>query len=201
MSTSPPETTYHHGDLKRALLETALDMLDAEGAASIGLREVARRVGVSAAAPYRHFASRQALLEAVATEGFRRFGEMMAAKREDFAEAEQLPAMAEAYVRFALVQPALFRLMFSRDIDKADNRALHAAAAEAYGSLARAAAREDPGAPSETAVIAWAFVHGLSVLLLDDQILMVRPEDSDGLVRRLAQRFVAGLRAAVARGA
>lgn len=200
MSTSTPDLPYHHGDLKRALVEAALQLLDEEGAGSVGLREVARRVGVSAAAPYRHFKGRQALLEAVAAEGFRRFTEMMAVKEEGLPETEQLPAMAEAYVRFALVQPALFRLMFSREIDKNTDKALHQAAVGAYASLARAAAREVPDAPSEGAVIAWAFVHGLAMLLLDEQILGVSPQNSDSLVRNLSQRFVAGLRAAVAHG-
>ena len=201
MSTSSPDDTYHHGDLKRALLEAALEMLDEEGTEGVGLRELARRVGVSAAAPYRHFRGRQALLEAVATEGFRRFSAMMAAKEQDLPEVEQLPAMAEAYVRFALVQPALFRLMFSRQVDKTGNRALHDAAIEAYASLAKAAAREVPDAPSEGAVIAWSFVHGLAMLLLDEQILGVSPQNSDSLVRYLSQRFVRTLRAAVAQGA
>lgn len=201
MSTSSPDDTYHHGDLKRALLEAALEMLDEEGTEGVGLRELARRVGVSAAAPYRHFRGRQALLEAVATEGFRRFSAMMAAKEQDLPEIEQLPAMAEAYVRFALVQPALFRLMFSRQVDKTGNRALHDAAVEAYASLAKAAAREVPDAPSEGAVIAWSFVHGLAMLLLDEQILGVSPQNSDSLVRNLSQRFVRAMRAAVAQGA
>lgn len=201
MSTSSPDDSYHHGDLKRALLEAALEMLDEEGAEGVGLRELARRVGVSAAAPYRHFRGRQALLEAVATEGFRRFSAMMAAKEQDLPEVEQLPAMAEAYVRFALVQPALFRLMFSRQVDKTGNRALHDAAVEAYASLAKAAAREVPDAPSEGAVIAWSFVHGLAMLLLDEQILGVSPQNSDSLVRNLSQRFVRAMRAAVAQGA
>lgn len=200
MSTSKQEPGYHHGDLKRALLDAAMEMLDQEGADGIGLRELARKVGVSAAAPYRHFRSRQALLEAVATEGFRRFSAMMDAKEADLPEDEQLPAMAEAYVRFALVQPALFRLMFSRQIDKQGNKALHAAAVQAYASLAKAAARDVPDAPSEGAVIAWSFVHGLSMLLLDEQILGVSPQNSDSLVRNLAQRFVRGMRAAVAPG-
>jgi AcrR family transcriptional regulator len=201
MSTSSPDDPYHHGDLKRALLEAALEMLDEEGTEGVGLRELARRVGVSAAAPYRHFRGRQALLEAVATEGFRRFSTMMAAKEQDLPEIEQLPAMAEAYVRFALVQPALFRLMFSRQVDKTGNKALHAAAVEAYASLAKAAAREVPDAPSEGAVIAWSFVHGLAMLLLDEQILGVSPQNSDSLVRNLSQRFVRAMRAAVAQGA
>ena len=198
MSTSDAPAGYHHGDLKRALLEAAFEMLDAEGTEGLGLRELARKVGVSPAAPYRHFRSRQALLEAVAIEGFKRFSAMMEAKQAHTAEPQQLVAMAEAYVRFALVQPALFRLMFSQQVDKRANKALHQAAVDAYASLAKAAAREVPEAPSEGAVIAWAFVHGLSMLLLDDQLLGVSPQNSDSLIRNLAQRFVAGLRAGVA---
>ncbi|MFY8032338.1 MAG: TetR/AcrR family transcriptional regulator [Devosia sp.] len=198
MSTSDAPTGYHHGDLKRALLEAAFEMLDAEGTEGLGLRELARKVGVSPAAPYRHFRSRQALLEAVAIEGFRRFSAMMEAKQAHTPEPQQLVAMAEAYVRFALVQPALFRLMFSQQVDKRANKALHQAAIDAYASLAKAAAREVPEAPSEGAVIAWAFVHGLSMLLLDDQLLGVSPQNSDSLIRNLAQRFVAGLRTGVA---
>jgi AcrR family transcriptional regulator len=198
MSTSGASDTYHHGDLKRALLEAAFEMLDAEGTDGLGLRELARKVGVSPAAPYRHFRSRQALLEAVSIEGFKRFSAMMEAKQADTPEPQQLAAMAEAYVRFALVQPALFRLMFSQQVDKRANKALHQAAIDAYASLAKAAAREVPEAPSEGAVIAWAFVHGLSMLLLDDQLLGVSPQNSDSLIRNLAQRFVAGLRAGVA---
>lgn len=198
MSTSDADSSYHHGDLKRALLDAALEMLDEDGADGVGLRELARKVGVSAAAPYRHFRSRQALLEAVATEGFERFSAMMDAKETDTPTSQRFQAMAEAYVRFALVQPALFRLMFSRQIDKRGNRTLNKAAVEAYASLARAAAREVPDAPSEGAVIAWSFVHGLSMLLLDEQILGVSPENTDNLVRSLARRFVAGLRADVA---
>lgn len=201
MSTSVSESGYHHGDLKQALIDAALALLDEEGADSIGLRQVARRVGVSPAAPYRHFEGRQALLEAVATEGFRRFSALMDEARAGRHEDDQLPAMAEAYVHFALSQPALFRLMFSRQIDKRGDTSLHAASREAYASLATAAAREDAAAPAETAVVTWAFVHGLAMLLLDDQILGVSSENRDGMVRNLAGRFVAGVRAAVARRA
>ncbi|HEV7277839.1 MAG TPA: TetR/AcrR family transcriptional regulator [Devosiaceae bacterium] len=200
MSTSDIQGGYHHGDLKRALVEEALALLGEEGADGIGLRQLARRVGVSPAAPYRHFAGRQALLEAVAAEGFRRFAVLMDTARTGLPEDGQLVAMAQAYVQFALEQPSLFRLMFSRQVDKQGNVDLQAAAREAYASLATAAAREDEAAPAETAVITWSFVHGLAMLLLDDQILGVSPDNRDSLVRRLAGRFVAGIRAAVAHG-
>ena len=102
MSTSKDEPRYHHGDLRRALVAGGLVLLEEKGASALGLREIARLVGVSAAAPYRHFADRKALLEAVAAEGFRGFAAAMAKAAEGLPEAEQLAAMAFAYVRFAL---------------------------------------------------------------------------------------------------
>ncbi len=116
MLTYDDAPRYHHGDLRRSLIAGGLVLLEEKGAAALGLREIARLVGVSAAAPYRHFADRKALLEAVAAEGFRQFSEAMATAAEGRPEGEQLATMAFAYVRFALEQPALFRLMFSSEL-------------------------------------------------------------------------------------
>jgi AcrR family transcriptional regulator len=195
MSTSGPEGGYHHGNLREALVAAALDRLQSEGPAALGLRELARGVGVSPSAPYRHFTDRQALLEAVATEGFRRFSAAMNAAAANRPETEQLEAMARAYVRFAVDAPQLFRLMFSTEIEHRRDPALAAAAKAAYASLAAAAAREDAAAPAKVAITAWAFVHGLSVLLIDQQILGVSAAGADTLVEQLAHRLVAGLRA------
>ena len=104
--------------------------------------------------------------------------------------------MARAYVRFALANPQLFRLMFSAALEMGKHPKLRAAADAAYAPLARAAAREDNIAPEEVVVAAWAFVHGLSVLLLDSQILGANAANADGLVRSLTARFIAGTRAA-----
>jgi AcrR family transcriptional regulator len=195
MSTSAPDSAYHHGNLREALVAAALERLQSEGPAALGLRELARGVGVSPSAPYRHFADRQALLEAVAAEGFRRFGAAMSAAADGKPESEQLEAMARAYVRFAISAPHLFRLMFSGEIDHRRDPALAAAAKAAYASLAAAAAREDGAAPAKVAITAWAFVHGLSILLIDQQILGVSSAGADLLVEQLAHRLVAGLRA------
>ena len=195
MSTSAPEGGYHHGKLRETLVEAALERLQTEGPTALGLRELARGVGVSPSAPYRHFADRQALLEAVATEGFRRFSATMSEAAAGLPDTEQLEAMARAYVRFAVGAPHLFRLMFSAEIEHRRDPALAAAAKAAYASLAAAAAREDAGAPAKVAITAWAFVHGLSVLLIDQQILGVSASGADTLVEQLAHRLVAGLRA------
>lgn len=166
------------------------------GADTIGLRDVARRAGVSPAAPYRHFENRAALLAAVATAGFEAFRREQDLARKNVSEDEQFAAMAHAYVRFALANPQLFRLMFSAGLDMSRHPELRAAADAAYAPLARAAAREDSIAPEEVAVAAWAFVHGISMLLLDNQILGASPANSEGLVKSLTARFIAGMRAA-----
>lgn len=194
MSTSE-EPRYHHGDLRRTLIAAALVLLEDKGSAALGLRELARAVGVSAAAPYRHFADRKALLEAVAAEGFASFVRAMAKAREAVAEEAQLRAMAFAYVRFALDQPPLFRLMFSSELHPYRDPELRREADAAYATIAVAAAREDKSAPAEMAVTCWSFVHGLAMLLLDEQILGVSAGNADPLVRTLTERFVRDIRA------
>jgi AcrR family transcriptional regulator len=195
MSTSENAPRYHHGDLKRSLIAAGLVLLEEKGASALGLREIARLVGVSAAAPYRHFADRKALLEAVAAEGFRSFSGAMARAAEGMAEAEQLAAMAFAYVRFALDQPALFRLMFSAELHPYRDPDLKEQAEAAYATIAVAAAREDKSAPGEMAVTCWSFVHGLAMLVLEEQILGVSAGNADALVRVLTERFVRDIRA------
>src|SRR6185503_17019443 len=98
-------STYHHGELRPALLRAAAKVLEAEGREAVSLRDLARRAGVSHAAPYRHFADREALLAALAEEGF----VLLAAELEGKPRREQ----AVAYVRFALANPGRFRLMFT----------------------------------------------------------------------------------------
>jgi AcrR family transcriptional regulator len=110
---------YHHGDLRRALLDAALEVLSAEGAAALTLREVARRAGVTHAAPYRHFTDKQALLATVAEEGFRMLAAEMTRGAAPHASDPRraLEAIGAAYVRFATSQRAHFQVMFGKDID------------------------------------------------------------------------------------
>jgi len=195
MSTFEESPRYHHGDLRRSLIAGGLVLLEERGAAALGLREIARLVGVSAAAPYRHFADRKALLEAVAAEGFRQFTLAMEKAAEGQPEDKQLEIMAFAYVRFALEQPALFRLMFSSELHPYRDLDLREQADAAYATIAVAAAREDKSAPGEVAVMCWSFVHGLAMLVLEEQILGVSAGNADALVRRLTERFVRDIRA------
>lgn len=188
MSTSEQTDRYHHGDLRRALVDAAMELLAEGGTEALGLRELARRVGVSAAAPYRHFKDKQALIQAVAAAGFERFYTEVEGAKDGLPPDEQFAAMAEAYVRFALRYPRLYKLMFSSELGRFEDKDLRRAADAAYASLAVAAAKEDPEAPGEAAIAAWAFVHGLSMLLLDGQLLGVSPDSAEPLVKALTRR-------------
>jgi Transcriptional regulator len=182
MSTSA-NSPYHHGNLRQALLEAGLRILEREGEAGLGLRDLARAVGVSPAAPYRHFDSRAALLEALAVTGFQRFAAAMEAVAAS-APDNPMAAMGRTYVLFALDQPNLFRLMFSPRLGKDARPGLRMAADAAFATL-RHVVGGDPGANRIRALAAWAKVHGLAVLLLDGQIALRAGEDAEALVAEI----------------
>jgi AcrR family transcriptional regulator len=117
---------YHHGDLRAALLDRAEETLREKGPAALSLRELARDLCVSHAAPSRHFKDKQALLDALAQAGFERLGAALAASQETVDEsfADRLGALARAYVGFATVNAELLDLMFSIKHDPAASEAL-----------------------------------------------------------------------------
>jgi AcrR family transcriptional regulator len=168
---------YHHGDLRVALIETGMRLIENSNAEQLSLREVARAIGVSAAAVYRHFPDKAALLAALAHEGLDRLGTaQMAAKAAAGGGSAGFAAAGCAYVRFALAHPALFRLTMSYT-PFLDHFALpHGAASkpmqvlrESVASLAPAGT--DPAKLRAAAIRAWSQVHGLAMLMLDGQIL------------------------------
>ncbi|WEK04166.1 MAG: TetR/AcrR family transcriptional regulator [Candidatus Devosia phytovorans] len=180
MSTSATNAPYHHGNLRHALLEAALVIIEAEGEAGLGLRDLARAVGVSPAAPYRHFDSRAALLEALAVTGFQRFTRAL----EEVAThnpPDLLSAMGRTYVRFALDNAALFRLMFSAQLRRNNRPGLRMAADAAFATL-RQVSGGDTTDGRIAALSAWSRVHGLATLLLEGQIAMREGEDVDSLI-------------------
>jgi AcrR family transcriptional regulator len=140
-------TTYHHGSLRGAILESAARMVEKEGVHALSVREAARRAGVSHNAPYRHFPDRDALLAALAADGMTKLLKELGERtgRE----------LAEAYVRFALARPQVFRLMF------AGRRwpELEARFQEAFAEVG-----------TSGAAAAWALVHGLACLILDGNL-------------------------------
>ena len=194
MSTlSRQKRPYHHGDLEAALVRAAGKLLDKEGIEALSLREVARRAGVSHAAPYRHFPERDALLAALAVEGF----EWLAVAQREAAAAGGLRAMGEAYVEFALAHPQRFRLMFGGRIPLGKHARLREVATRAYEELSGALAARYPGAPGalDCSIAAWALVHGLAQLLLGGRISSAakRGRENAQFVREVlgTTRFVA----------
>lgn len=170
---------YHHGDLRHALLEAALTALETQGWHELSLRDVARQAGVSHAAPYRHFPSKEALLAALAEVGYSELADAMeAAVAEHPGDATaQLRGTGRAYVALALRRPALFRLMFSGAVcNFTEIASFSAASGRSFRVLvqlitdAQAAGVMRAGHPQQAALAAWSLVHGLSLLLLEKQL-------------------------------
>jgi AcrR family transcriptional regulator len=164
------KATYHHGDLRSALVRTAMELLEESGEAELSLRAVARRAGVSPAAPYRHYADREALISAVAAVGYRELAERLAAAHPSPSTPDQLASVAIAYVQFALERPALFRIMFGEPCDRDNDERV--AATTAVSAYVRAIAqRTFPQADADALATAiWALVHGLAFLYLDGKL-------------------------------
>jgi len=165
------------------------------GAAEVGLREVARAVGVSHNAPYRHYANREALIADIAAGGFERLAaRFLAIPSSD--PAERLVDIGFGYVQFAFAEQAIFRLMFAPELSKPEYPALKAAADEVF-ALVRSELLDQGVPPPATveAVTAWATVHGLAILFLDDRIEEHAGQTNrEETVRRAIQIFLAGLR-------
>lgn len=171
MSTfEAPARTYHHGDLRSALVAAGLKALETNDVTDLSLRQIAREVGVSATAVYRHFPHKQALLDALAEEGIARLGEaQQAATRSAGKNVSAFAASGRAYVRFALAHPALFRLAFNRAAvgdsifgATLSARLLQQQASDAVGGV--------PEATRRLMIQSWSVVHGLAMLMLDGQL-------------------------------
>lgn len=171
---------YHHGDLRNALVSEALKLLEQEGHSDFALRDLARRVGVSAAALYAHFADKGALLAAIATVGFIRLKTSLeTAIRNDSDLADQFLHMGSAYVRFGIEHPALYKLMFASEELTAkcpEYPELETAADAAFGLLTDMLERMQrrgflrAGDPEADALSVWAHVHGLTSLFITGHV-------------------------------
>ncbi len=181
MSTDTPATeqrkSYHHGDLKSALVEAGLAELEEKGLAILSLRSIAARVGVSHTAPKNHFDGLRGLLTAMATEGFHRHASAMRHGVEGHPPGKtRLDAACNGYVRFALGHPELFRLMFSSALCNHKDPDLQRAARGSYDVLRGIAHGLDwdkatwTGSPWRTEWMLWSMVHGYAMLLIEGQI-------------------------------
>jgi AcrR family transcriptional regulator len=177
--------TYHHGDLRAAILDEAARLVADRGADQVSLRELARQAGVSHAAPAHHFTDRRGLFTALAAQGFELLAADLAEARPRFLDA------ALAYVRFAVAHPGHYRVMFDRSLVDPSNGELAAAEAAAGAELSRGvAALPDPNAradPGGAQLAAWSLVHGFSMLWLNDAVNPeVKARDPMATVERIA---------------
>jgi AcrR family transcriptional regulator len=193
-----PDTTdrpYHHGDLRRALIETAMGMLHEDKGWQFTLREVARRAGVSHAAPYKHFPDKAALLAEMALLGFDRLRQatMTAKSRRPKSLRDEFFAIGRAYVQFGVSNPALYRLMFSADADEAADVHLNERALAAFGVLIELLKRgQTEGILRKRdvrgqAAACWAQMHGITMLTIDGLLLpeKVGPKPLDAALMTL----------------
>jgi AcrR family transcriptional regulator len=197
MAVSP--RPYHHGNLREALLARAEETLSQEGAGELSLRELARQVGVSHAAPRRHFPDKRALLDALAEDGFERLGRDLRDALEAAGERfdDRLLAFAQAYVAFATRHAALLDLMFAGKHRPGAAASLRAAADRAFEApLAliaegQAAGEVVPGEPERVSIVAWAALQGLASLV---NAGMLDRAGLDEVVADAVHRLVLGLR-------
>ena len=170
---------YHHGDLHNALIEAGTAILAEEGVAALDLRKVARRAGVSHAAPYRHFADKQALLVAIAEEGFRQLNQQIAAALASAGDTprEQLLHVARAYITFAVGAPAHLREMFSGlSIDRTAYPSLYTVSKASFWQITEIVQRGQQrgeivvGDPTQLTLVLWSMIHGFAMLLIEQQI-------------------------------
>jgi AcrR family transcriptional regulator len=171
--------SYHHGDLRNALIQAGLELLAEGGAEKLDLRKVARRAGVSHAAPYRHFVDKQALIAAINEKGFDWLAERIQSTLREVPDEpfEQLLGVALAYVRFAQENPWLMREMFSGlTIERERFASLHTASKTVYrlytevvrhGQESGKIVESDPAA---LAGVLWSVLHGLAMLIIENQM-------------------------------
>jgi AcrR family transcriptional regulator len=166
---------YHHGDLRPALIQEAVRVIQTVGVESLTLRAVGERLGVSRTALYRHFADKSALLTAVASEGFRTLRlELLAAWGQG--GREPFDAMGLAYIRFAVAHPSHYRVMFGGAVEGAADAELMQEAGGAFQALVDAIVFQQQAGemraddPQQLARFIWAVVHGVAMLAIDGQI-------------------------------
>ncbi len=195
---------YHHGDLHHTLIQAGVELLAEEGAEALDLRKVARRAGVSHAAPYRHFADKQALIAAINEEGFRLLAERIQATLREMPDEpfEQVLGLARAYVGFAQAHPRLMREMFSGlTIERETYASLQAASKTVYRlytdviRCGQERGKIVDGDPAALAGVLWSVLHGLAMLIIEQQMRPYAdgPEGTERITRYTIEVLYGGL--------
>ena len=157
---------YHHGDLRNGLLQAARTILEEESLAALTLRAVARKAGVSHAAPYRHFSSHEALLVELSIEGFDELRDAISeAAKAQGSEPDKIATIGAAYMRFVAQRPALARLMFGGQLPNRDQFPALEQKADSIGAEIGAALHD-----AALGLAVWSAVHGLAMLVLENVI-------------------------------
>jgi AcrR family transcriptional regulator len=173
-----PPKTYHHGNLKEALITAGLDILSEKGMEGLSLRKVARKVGVSHTAPYNHFADKQGLLAAISTAGHEHLHQLLldTFEKSKIQSSDVISNIAWAYLQFGLANPAKFKLMFSGALE--EERAHPEFVAISQKSIAlfkeiivfcQSKGQLPEGRVEEIAIKLWSLVHGFTYLMLENQ--------------------------------
>jgi len=190
--------SYHHGQLKAALIAAATQLVEEKGADNFSLADACRLAGVSTAAPYRHFRDRNELLAEVVNQGFRDLAQANRAAVEAAGEGtlDGIIAMGRSYVGFAARQPGVFRMMFGQNAQVKQVEGVLETGLDCFGGLIRqvelycaAQGRDDDA--REVALRLWTFVHGAASLLIDDDYAHVAPGmDVDTLIEAATPRLI-----------
>lgn len=194
------KTSYHHGNLRAALLKGAGALLEEKGAGQLSLREAARRAGVSQTAPYRHFASKEALMAALAAQAYQDLARVLNGAREAAADAAaSLHALGGAYVDYAVQNPQKFRLMYGPEISGVDEWPDTKAASDNVRLIIEktvtdylAARRIKLKTPLVPVTSAWSLIHGLAMLMIEQRMGTMSEKDRQALVASVTGFFVTG---------
>jgi len=201
MKGNGEKDTYHHGDLKRTLISEGRALLDEDGYEGFSLRKLAKRIRVTAMAPYRHFATKEQLCAAIVDDAFDRFAEALADSiSADVSTHEKLIRMLIGYVRFFVKNPDILKILFvevknrnslMRNLHQTEDLGdtyRHIRSFHMLSSLAEQLASEDPAVNAEELILtAWSRVHGLAVLLSQETWIFNADNVSDETLRRIIQ--------------
>lgn len=184
--------SYHHGDLKRALIDAALALVVEKGSKGFTLSEAARRAGVSVAAPYRHFADKADLLAAVAEQGFVDLRGALIEANTSSDPKEVVIDLSQTYVHWAVTHPDYYQVMFGGDVSKAERPGLVSAGKAAFDELLQAVIRcqqagwHQMSDPMEVAGAIWTLAHGTASLSISGDMRHVGiKEDPETLITRV----------------
>lgn len=188
MTAKTKKRAYHRGNVREDLIDAALAMLRTEGISGLSLNKMAQSIGVSTPAAYNHFRNKEDLLAAVAVYGFNRLAAIQGRILARTAAKDRTAALSLAYLKFAMDEPNLYRLMFRHEIsNRQDYPDLERAENETFGLSARLYHPDyDPARRSQDfpkAFLLWATLHGIATLIADEQVKVRNRRDLDQLVR------------------